>query len=209
MSEVKLVSYTTNSDGASIKDLIIHCARVSNPESQASALNSDKLWDYLIKHKHWSPFEMASICMEINTTRDISRQILRHRSFSFQEFSQRYADPITLLTSELKDARMQDKKNRQNSIKTDDKYIKDTWRGYQSRIKDISFALYLQAINMGIAKEQARALLPEGLTGTRMYMHGTVRSWIHYIELRTGPETQEEHREIALQCKEVFDGLIV
>ena len=194
MSSVKLVSYSTGVNGESIKDLIIYCARVSNPDSQLEGLGVERLWKYLKKNKHWSPFEMAHVCMEINTTRDIARQILRHRSFSFQEFSQRYADPITALTFELKDARLQDMKNRQNSIAVTDPKVHEKFISLQKRVKDVSMSAYMQAIDLGIAKEQARSVLPEGITGSRLYMAGSLRSWMHFIEVRSDKSTQQEHR---------------
>jgi thymidylate synthase (FAD) len=170
-----------------------------------------KLLKYLAKHKHWSPFEMVSICMEIDTTRDIARQILRHRSFSFQEFSQRYADPTQDLGFVTREARLQDQKNRQNSIETDDGELENQWQGAQQSVRDHIMKAYTWAIENGIAKEQARAVLPEGMTNSRMYMNGTLRSWIHYCQLRMGPETQKEHREIArdvwYQITEMFPSL--
>jgi thymidylate synthase (FAD) len=185
----------------SIDEFIAYVARVSNPSNQMNTATAPKLLKYLAKHKHWSPFEMVSICMEIDTTRDIARQILRHRSFSFQEFSQRYADPTQDLGFVTREARLQDTKNRQNSIETDDENIKTSWERKQQTFVDKANDLYVWAIENGIAKEQARAVLPEGLTKSRMYMNGTLRSWIHYCQLRMGPETQKEHREIAIQAK--------
>jgi thymidylate synthase (FAD) len=182
-----------------LMDQIAYCARVSNPTNQNNKDTSEKLIRYLIKNKHWSPLEMVNICLEIETTRDIARQILRHRSFSFQEFSQRYAD-ASQLGFEMKEARLQDHKNRQNSIKTEDKQLKDTWNNYQKIVTDLSGKAYQWAIDNGIAKEQARAVLPEGMTKSRMYMNGTLRSWVHYIQLRTENGTQKEHREVALAC---------
>ncbi len=208
MSSVKLVSYSTGVNGESIKDLIIYCARVSNPDSQLEGLGVERLWKYLKKNKHWSPFEMAHVCMEINTTRDIARQILRHRSFSFQEFSQRYADPITALTFELKDARLQDMKNRQNSIAVTDPKVHEKFIALQKRVKDVSMSAYMQAIDLGIAKEQARSVLPEGITGSRLYMAGSLRSWMHFIEVRSDKSTQQEHRCIAEQCNKIIEGLL-
>jgi len=180
--------------------LIAYVARVSNPSNQHNEETAERLLRYLIKHHHWSPFEMFSMCLEIETTRDIARQILRHRSFSFQEFSQRYADPTSDLGLVLREARLQDQRNRQNSIETDDLQLKTFW---ETRLNDhISRSIehYKWAVDSGIAKEQARAVLPEGLTSSRMYMNGTVRSWMHYIELRSGPETQKEHRRIAIEA---------
>jgi thymidylate synthase (FAD) len=180
-----------------IQELVCYCARVSNPANQINTETNEKLLHYLIKNNHWSPFEMVSICLEIETTRDIARQILRHRSFSFQEFSQRYAIAETY---ELRDARIQDTKNRQNSIETDDVELAREWQEKQNDIATKVFDTYQWALTKGIAKEQARAVLPEGMTKTRMYMNGTLRSWIHYIQLRSGNGTQKEHRLIALAC---------
>jgi thymidylate synthase (FAD) len=181
---------------------VAYCARISNPSNQYNIETSEKLLHYLLKHKHFSPFEMASVCLSIETTRDIARQILRHRSFSFQEFSQRYA--VADLGWELKDARLQDTKNRQNSIETDDVLLENEWTRAQKRAIYAAEREYKWAIANGIAKEQARAVLPEGLTVSRLYMQGTLRSWLHYIELRSGPETQKEHREIAQACARVI-----
>ena len=180
---------------------IAYCARVSNPSNQNNELTSHKLVKYLIKHKHWSPFEMSGITLEINTTRDIAHQIVRHRSFAFQEFSQRYADPKEMgYPFELRECRLQDTKNRQNSIKSDDELLHEHWVSQQKRVIDAASEAYTWAIDNGIAKEQARTVLPEGLTKTRLYMHGTVRSWIHYIDVRTTPGTQREHMDIARAC---------
>ena len=180
---------------------IAYCARVSNPSNQNNELTSHKLVKYLIKHKHWSPFEMSGITLEINTTRDIAHQIVRHRSFAFQEFSQRYADPKEMgYPFELRECRLQDHKNRQNSIKSDDELLHEHWVSQQKRVIDAASEAYTWAIENGIAKEQARTVLPEGLTKTRLYMHGTVRSWIHYIDVRTTPGTQKEHMDIARAC---------
>ena len=181
---------------------IAYMARVSNPGNQDNEDTAEKLLRYLIKHKHWSPFEMQSITLEIDTTRDIAHQIVRHRSFAFQEFSQRYASPGDLdeYPWELKETRMQDEKNRQNSIETDDPLLNQHWIQQQKRVIDTARGAYRWAIELGIAKEQARAVLPEGLTRTRLYMHGTVRSWIHYVDVRTTPGTQKEHMDIARQC---------
>ena len=180
-----------------VDEFIAYVARVSNPSNQMNTQTAPKLLKYLAKHKHWSPFEMVSICMEIDTTRDIARQILRHRSFSFQEFSQRYADPTNDLGFVTREARLQDMKNRQNSIETDDEKLARDWNQIQSNMQDMAKGAYKWAIENGVAKEQARAVLPEGLIQSRMYMNGTLRSWIHYCELRMGIETQKEHREIA------------
>jgi len=194
-----------------IDEFIAYVARVSNPSNQSNHLTANKLLKYLMKHKHWSPFEMVNVVMEINTTRDIARQILRHRSFSFQEFSQRYADPTKDLGFVIREARLQDQKNRQNSIETDDGELENQWQGAQQSVRDHVMKAYTWAIENGIAKEQARAVLPEGLTVSRMYMNGTLRSWIHYCQLRMGPETQKEHREVArdawYQITETFPSL--
>ena len=188
-----------------IQDLIAYCARVSNPSNQANTKTTTKLLDYLIKHKHWSPFEMASACMEIETTRDIARQLLRHRSFSFQEFSQRYAD-IRDLNNDfvIRDARLQDTKNRQNSIDTADVVLQQQWEGYQQGVINAAKQAYEWAIENGIAKEQARAVLPEGNTVSRLYVNGTIRSWIHYVELRSANGTQKEHMELARTIAEAI-----
>jgi len=183
-----------------IQDLIAYCARVSNPTNQTNTESSEKLIRYLAKHKHWSPFEMVSVCLEIETTRDIARQILRHRSFSFQEFSQRYADPTKELDFVHREARLQDTANRQNSIETDDKELQRFWSEYQQKVIKESVRAYDWAITNGIAKEQARAVLPEGLTVSRLYVNGTIRSWIHYIDLRSANGTQKEHMDIAKAC---------
>ena len=194
-----------------VDEFIAYVARVSNPSNQSNHLTANKLLRYLAKHKHFSPFEMVNIVMEINTTRDIARQILRHRSFSFQEFSQRYADPTKDLGFVIREARLQDQKNRQNSIETDDGELENQWQGAQQSVRDHIMKAYTWAIENGIAKEQARAVLPEGMTNSRMYMNGTLRSWIHYCQLRMGPETQKEHREIArdvwYQITEMFPSL--
>ena len=181
---------------------IAYTARVSNPSNQSNTLTAPKLLKYLIEHKHWSPFEMVSITMEINTTRDISHQIIRHRSFSFQEFSQRYADPTKDMAFVTREARLQDAKNRQNSIETDDEKLQGEWQQVQFNHIKRSKLNYEWAIENGIAKEQARAILPEGLTTTRLYMSGTLRSWIHYIDVRAEAGTQKEHRQVALAAQE-------
>ena len=190
-----------------LQELVAYCARISNPGNQYNMETSEKLLRYLLKHKHFSPFEMASVCLSIETTRDIARQILRHRSFSFQEFSQRYADPTKDLAFVTREARLQDTKNRQNSITTDDQQLHDDWGVMQQRIIDANQQAYEWAINKGIAKEQARAVLSEGLTVSRLYMQGTLRSWLHYIELRSGPETQKEHREVAESCAVTLESI--
>ncbi len=212
--KVRLISYSQAAEDMladydrhlvpNLLDLVAYCARVSNPSNQLNTETSERLIRYLIKHQHWSPLEMVSACMEITTTRDIARQILRHRSFSFQEFSQRYADPVKDLNFVHREARLQDPKNRQNSIPTDTKWLQDAWRDLQDNvIREAKFA-YNWAIQNGIAKEQARAVLPEGLTESRLYMNGTLRSWIHYIELRSANGTQQEHIEVARACAEVI-----
>lgn len=198
---VKLIGITTPFAGHnSAEDMIIYMARVSNPSNQSMTRGDEKLIGYLIKNQHWSPFEMVNVVMEINTTRDIARQILRHRSFSFQEFSQRYADPTKDLGFELREARLQDIKNRQNSIKTNDVELQDKWNLMQQTLINNAQNAYTWAIDNGIAKEQARAVLPEGNTQSRMYMNGTLRSWIHYCELRRSNGTQKEHVEVANNC---------
>ena len=199
--KVKIISYSKPDDGEeSLQDLVAYCARVSNPANQSNTETNEKLITYLVKNNHWSPLEMVSICLEIETTRDIARQILRHRSFSFQEFSQRYA--IADLGFEQKEARTQDKKNRQNSIKTDDDALKTEWATQQKNVIDKATEAYQWALSNGIAKEQARAVLPEGMTMSRMYMNGTLRSWVHYIQLRSSNGTQREHQEVAVACAE-------
>ncbi len=198
--KVELLSYTQPAQNfaENLTELIAFCARVSNPSNQANHETSDKLIRYLIKHQHWSPLEMVNICLEIETTRDIARQILRHRSFSFQEFSQRYA--VADLGFEFKEARLQDEKNRQNSIEVDDAKLQLNWETQQDYVVAAAQKTYRWALEHGIAKEQARAVLPEGLTVSRLYMNGTLRSWVHYIQLRSDVGTQKEHREIALAC---------
>jgi thymidylate synthase (FAD) len=203
--KVKLISYSKPHDTDSkqnIQDLIAYCARVSNPANQNNTKTNEKLINYLIKENHWSPLEMVSICMEIETTRDIARQILRHRSFSFQEFSQRYA--VTDLGFEFKEARTQDTKNRQNSIKTDDQDLINNWEIQQKNVSESALKAYQWALENGIAKEQARSVLPEGMTVSRMYMNGTLRSWVHYIQLRSGNGTQKEHQDVAIACAEAI-----
>jgi thymidylate synthase (FAD) len=185
-------------------DLVAYCARVSNPSNQFNNETAEKLIKYLIKNQHWSPLEMANMCLEIETTRDIARQILRHRSFSFQEFSQRYADPVKELEFVTREARLQDEKNRQNSIPTTNLSLQFEWNNRQQEILDLVKRHYKWAIDNNIAKEQARAILPEGLTMSRMYMSGTLRSWIHYIQLRSGNGTQSEHMKIARECAKVI-----
>ena len=202
---VRLISYSQAPAGDfigldDIQDLVAYCARVSNPSNQNNSETSAKLIKYLIKHKHWSPLEMVSACLEIETTRDIARQILRHRSFSFQEFSQRYADPTKDLEFVIREARLQDEKNRQNSVEVDDPKLQQEWDTLQQMVIEDARAAYQWAISKGIAKEQARSVLPEGLTMSRMYMNGTLRSWVHYIELRSANGTQKEHMEVAQAC---------
>jgi thymidylate synthase (FAD) len=198
MNTAKIIAVTQPTDGSSVDEFIAYVARVSNPSNQNNKETAPKLLRYLAKHKHWSPFEMVSICMEIETTRDIARQILRHRSFSFQEFSQRYADPTKDLGFVTREARLQDMKNRQNSIEIDQGTpLTERWEEVQQKVIDAAQEAYTWASYNNIAKEQARAVLPEGLTVSRMYMNGTLRSWIHYCQLRMGVETQKEHREVA------------
>jgi thymidylate synthase (FAD) len=207
---VKLLSYSQPTGEyrdmglTDAQELIAYCARVSNPSNQLNTDTSEKLIRYLVKHQHWSPLEMVSACIEITTTRDIARQILRHRSFSFQEFSQRYADPTKDLSFVLREARLQDPKNRQNSIASDDTELQAWWDAKQKWIIEQSKIAYTEAIDKGIAKEQARAVLPEGLTESRLYMNGTLRSWIHFIELRSANGTQLEHQEVAIACAKVI-----
>ena len=209
--KIELVSYSQPEShfAENMTELVAFCARVSNPSNQGNKDTSEKLIRYLVKNQHWSPLEMVSMCLEIETTRDIARQILRHRSFSFQEFSQRYADPTKELDFVLRDARRQDTKNRQNSIELDlnndaDRFLAFQWENMQKNVLEQSRMAYEWAIDAGIAKEQARAVLPEGLTISRLYMNGTLRSWIHYISLRSANGTQKEHRDIALKCAEVI-----
>ena len=205
---VSLISYSTPTStefGTTLLDNVAYCARVSNPSNQNNTATSEKLVRYLIKNDHWSPLEMVSVCLEIQTTRDIARQILRHRSFSFQEFSQRYA--IADIGADIREARLQDKKNRQNSIETDDETLKEEWSKKQQAIIDQSTETYKWAIDNGIAKEQARAVLPEGNTVSRLYMNGTMRSWIHYIQLRSGNGTQKEHQQVAIACAKAIEPI--
>ena len=210
--KVKLISYSqpTNTKAfdtgwRTLEDVVAYCARVSNPSNQNNTETSKKLLQYLIKHGHWSPFEMVSICLEIETTRDIARQILRHRSFSFQEFSQRYADPTKDLSFTTREARLQDNKNRQNSIELDNESdLHYEWISKQEKLLETIKDTYKWAIDNEIAKEQARAVLPEGITMSRMYMNGTLRSWIHYIDLRSGHGTQKEHMKVARACADAI-----
>jgi thymidylate synthase (FAD) len=199
MSNVKLIWSTPDAE-----NLIAYMARVSNPENQDNP-DYERLLRYLMKHQHWSPFEMVNVCMEIETTRDIARQILRHRSFSFQEFSQRYAKVD--LWSLPNQVRLQDEKNRQNSIEVDDPELQQWWEDEQVKVIQQANQTYLEALGRGVAKEVARKVLPEGLVLSKMYMNGTLRSWIHYVQLRCGPETQKEHREVAEQCKTILQEI--
>ena len=204
--KIELISYSQPESyfAENMTELVAFCARVSNPSNQSNKDTSEKLIRYLVKNQHWSPLEMVSMCLEIETTRDIARQILRHRSFSFQEFSQRYADPVQELDFVTREARLQDTKNRQNSIEVDDQLLQNDWYRAQQRVIYAAKREYEWAIANGIAKEQARAVLPEGLTVSRLYVNGTLRSWLHYIQLRSENGTQKEHREIALKCAEVI-----
>jgi thymidylate synthase (FAD) len=216
--KVKLINYSQGTpevieDGLNnVQDLIAYCARVSNPSNQYNTDTAEKLIRYLIKNKHWSPLEMVSACLEIETTRDIARQILRHRSFSFQEFSQRYADPTKELDFVLREARLQDTKNRQNSVEVKgltltEQNLMDQWKWKQKEVIDAANHAYDWAIKNGIAKEQARAVLPEGLTVSRLYMNGTLRSWVHFIELRSANGTQKEHMLVARECAKVIASI--
>ena len=204
--KVTLINYSQSPDGKNLLEQVAFAARVSNPSNQNNNETAEKLVRYLIKHQHWSPLEMVSVCLEIETTRDIARQILRHRSFSFQEFSQRYAD-ASQLGFEVREARLQDTKNRQNSIDTDDKELRNIWEERQLDVLIASKSAYQWALTNGIAKEQARAVLPEGITMSRMYMNGTLRSWVHYIQLRSSNGTQKEHREVAIECANVIEPI--
>jgi thymidylate synthase (FAD) len=207
---VELVSYSQGIDGKNLLEQVAYAARVSNPANQNNNETAEKLVRYLIKNQHWSPLEMVNVCLEIETTRDIARQILRHRSFSFQEFSQRYA--VADLGHELKEARLQDTKNRQNSVELnltndDDRRLAYQWENIQKGVVNSTTQAYEWAIANGIAKEQARAVLPEGITTSRMYMNGTLRSWVHYIQLRSANGTQKEHRDIALACADAIESI--
>ena len=212
-SNVKLISYSQASDEfenlglSDIQELIAFCARVSNPSNQLNSETSEKLINYLIKNYHWSPLEMVNVCLEIETTRDIARQILRHRSFSFQEFSQRYANPTEDLDFVIREARLQDNKNRQNSIENENSELEIEWANKQKKVIENAISTYEWAIQNGIAKEQARVALPEGNTVSRLYMNGTLRSWIHYIQLRASHGTQKEHIEIAKACALVISKI--
>ena len=212
--KVKLISYSTPSQELisngldNMQELVAFCARVSNPSNQLNTETSQKLINYLVKNAHWSPLEMVNACLEIETTRDIARQILRHRSFSFQEFSQRYADPTKDLSFVFREARLQDPKNRQNSVDLENtihgENLKELWKHYQEKVLSASNEAYNWAIQNGIAKEQARAVLPEGLTVSRLYVNGTIRSWLHFIQVRSGNGTQKEHMQVAIACAEVI-----
>ena len=208
--QVRLISYTQAAESSDLEDgnaqdLIAYCARVSNPSNQMNNETSAKLIKYLINNQHWSPLEMVNVCLEIETTRDIAHQIVRHRSFSFQEFSQRYADPKEFGDQFVRrEARLQDRKNRQNSIETDDEELQKQWLIQQDQVILAADKAYNWAIENGIAKEQARVVLPEGLTKTRLYMNGTIRSWVHYIQLRGANGTQKEHMDIAHECAKVI-----
>ena len=210
---VQLVSYSQPTEDFraqgidDAQELIAFCARVSNPSNQFNNETSERLIRYLVRHQHWSPLEMVSACMEITTTRDIARQILRHRSFSFQEFSQRYADPTTDLEFVTRSGRLQDPKNRQNSIEHDDNLLENEWYRAQQRVIYAAKREYEWAIKNGIAKEQARAVLPEGLIQSRLYMNGTLRSWIHFIELRSANGTQLEHQAVAIACAQAIAAI--
>lgn len=202
---VKLISYSQGEGYENLQELVAYCARVSNPSNQNNTATSQKLLRYLAREKHWSPFEMVSACLEIETTRDIARQILRHRSFSFQEFSQRYAEQAEFTL--FREARGQDHKNRQNSIEIDNVDLKMEWLKKQAEVAVAVKDAYNWALENGIAKEQARAVLPEGNTKSRLYMNGTLRSWMHYIELRSGNGTQKEHQEVAIECGKVLSTI--
>jgi thymidylate synthase (FAD) len=203
---VRLISYSQPPDhNQSLQDLVAYCARVSNPSNQTNTETNEKLIKYLIDHQHWSPLEMVNICLEIETTRDIARQILRHRSFSFQEFSQRYA--VADLDFTLRESRLQDMKNRQNSIETENEELQKKWNHLQSQVSETVKQSYEWALENGIAKEQARVVLPEGMTKSRLYMNGSLRSWVHYIQLRSSNWTQKEHREVALDCAKAISTI--
>lgn len=204
--KVTLINYSQSPDGKNLLEQVAFAARVSNPSNQNNSETAEKLVRYLIKHQHWSPLEMVSVCLEIETTRDIARQILRHRSFSFQEFSQRYAD-ASQLGFEVREARLQDLKNRQNSLPTDNIALQTWWAERQNKIIKECSEAYQWALDNGIAKEQARAVLPEGITMSRMYMNGTLRSWVHYIQLRSSNGTQKEHREVAVECANIIEPI--
>ena len=207
----RLISYSKPPEelyvGTDIQELIAYTARVSNPSNQDNTETSERLLRYLLREKHWSPFEMVSACLEVNTTRDIARQLLRHRSFSFQEFSQRYADPTQDLNFVMRHARLQDTKNRQNSLDVNDPDLQLEWYKQQAEVTNAAKKSYEWAIENGIAKEQARAVLPEGIMESRLYVNGTIRSWIHYIDLRSGHGTQKEHIELARECAKAIEHI--
>jgi thymidylate synthase (FAD) len=208
---VKLINYSQDPEGRNLLEQIAYCARVSNPGNQDNSETAEKLVRYLIKNQHWSPLEMVSVCIEIETTRDIARQILRHRSFSFQEFSQRYAD-ASQLGFDIRECRLQDTKNRQNSIALDmnndeHRRVAYQWEQFQKNMQSLCESTYQWALDHGIAKEQARSVLPEGMTKSRMYMNGTLRSWVHYIQLRSANGTQKEHQEVALACADAIEPI--
>ena len=212
--QVRLISYSQScaddpvlNAAINVQDLIAQCARVSNPGAQHNSETAEKLITYLVNNAHWSPLEMVSACMEITTTRDIARQMLRHRSFSFQEFSQRYANPTQELSFVTREARLQDTKNRQNSIETDDKLLQRRWEEKQRHVIEVAKDTYSWAIEHGIAKEQARVVLPEGNTVSKLYVNGTLRSWVHYIQLRSANGTQKEHMQIAIECARVISSI--
>lgn len=216
--KIRLISYSKLSDlfcdyeddktTSDLQEIVAFCARVSNPSNQMNSETSEKLIRYLIKHGHWSPLEMVNICLEIETTRDIAHQIIRHRSFAFQEFSQRYAKPEEMGNQYInREARLQDSKNRQNSIETDNLRLSETWKHKQLTVMERAKKVYDWAIENGIAKEQARAVLPEGNTKTKLYMNGSLRSWVHYIGLRSGHGTQKEHMEIARECAKTIEPI--
>ena len=211
MMTARLISYSKPPEelyvGTDIQELIAYTARVSNPSNQDNTETSERLLRYLIREKHWSPFEMVSACLEVNTTRDIARQLLRHRSFSFQEFSQRYADPTQDLNFVMRQARLQDTKNRQNSLDVNDPDLQLEWYKQQAEVTNAAKKSYEWAIENGIAKEQARAVLPEGIMESRLYVNGTIRSWIHYIDLRSGHGTQKEHIELARECAKAIEHI--
>lgn len=200
MNTAYLESWSQSRHGKNLEELIEYYARVSNPSAQMDSIEPGRLTNYLIRHRHWSPLEMVSCCLEINTTRDIARQLLRHRSFSFQEFSQRYADPTSDLAFSIREARLQDHKNRQNSVQTNDSMLISQWNAKQEQIIHEAKLAYKWAVDNGIAKEQARSVLPEGNTNSRLYANGTIRSWVHYVAVRSDPATQKEHRELAIAC---------
>jgi thymidylate synthase (FAD) len=205
--KVELISYTQDITGRNLLEQIAFVARVSNPSNQHNDSTAEKLVNYLINHKHWSPLELVDVTLSIETTRDIARQILRHRSFVFQEFSQRYADPTQDLGFVHREVRLQDAKNRQNSVEVDDQRLEQGWEICENQVLYYAKEAYKWAIENGIAKEQARAVLPEGLTVSRMYMKGSIRSWIHYIQIRSGVETQKEHREVAIACAKAIQPI--